>query len=217
MDDLILCEEIINCYSLINKKTITYSEIILSMIELNRNPMKYGIFAQLNSKKFWKNLLKNKYIGEIFSNYRNDTIRKYWDIIKKCKSIKRIISIINKHKILIDTNGGKRLGFLIKKIVKFADSDLDIKEFPSFLNKKWALNKDKKEKKKGNNKIKRKKTFTINLIEDNSEEKKIKRLNLCEKIFVKFKNKLFPDDGEKIEKLDFLMKKRKNDNSIINN
>ena len=219
MDDLILCEEVINCYSLINEKTITYSEIILSMIELNRNPMKYGIYAQLNSKKFWKNLLNNKYIGEIFSKYRNDTIRKYWDIIKKCKSIKRIISIINAHKMLIDTNGGKRLGYLIKKIVKFADSDFDIKEFPAFLKNKGIFNKNtkgKKEKKKGNKKG-RKKIYTITIIDDKSEEKKMKALNLCEKIFIKFKNKLFPEDDEKIQKLELLMKKRSNDNSFINN
>ena len=233
MDEMFEFEEIINCHALAKKETVTYSEMILSMIELNNNPIKYGIFSNPGTKKFWKSLLENKYIGNIFADYTDDTIRKYWSLIKKCKSRKKFIIIVNVHKDLID-NCGKTLHFLISTIALSVNLDLEVKEFPAFLNMKITASKNKvlnealQDPKKEDqedfvieNNGDKVNTDTNAIASTNSEakeqndqmvKKKVENLVLCEKIFMKFKNRLFSEKN--LEQLQVLMKKRRKDKNV---
>lgn len=261
MEELNDFEEIINCHSIAKQENISFTDIILSMFELNRNPIKYGIFESQTTKKFWKNLLDNKYIGNIFENYSDDTIRKYWSVIKKCKSLKKYIIILNNYKELIN-NSGKTLLFLIDTIAEFVNLDLEITEFSAYLNMKMNTIKTKvlsesqpkienESQPKVEKQAQEQEDFiienkcsqedgaiptraklqstveeTINIEKDIKNEKKneednnvkeknmdddkkknIQTLILCEKIFMKFKDRLF--SPQNIKKFNLLMKKRK--------
>lgn len=122
------------------KENISHTDIILSIIELSINKAKYKHISSPCSSKFWRFVYSNEYLNHIFGKISQDTIRKYWMKIEKCKSIEYLIDLQLSFGNLLN-NPGKTLFATLSICIEFVDRNLEKEKFPAFYRLKINSNK----------------------------------------------------------------------------
>jgi hypothetical protein len=92
----------IDPYEINKQEEVTNSDLILCILELCLNPGKYELNYSPKSKVFWDGVLKRENLKNIFRNFKSETLKKYWLILFEAKNYTQAVSIVNKHRELIN-------------------------------------------------------------------------------------------------------------------
>ena len=102
-------EIIIDLNELSNSQKINNSDIILSILEICTFNKRYNYECSNNTKAFWDRVVKEGILKKIFKNFKSETLRKYWKIIRQAGNNDRYIEVVKENEIFINNNGFKLL------------------------------------------------------------------------------------------------------------
>lgn len=157
-------DDIISFKTLFGKEEITNSDLILSIIEICINPFKYKHQSSPSSANFWSLVYDNQYLFHVFRKYSQDTIRKYWLLLKNCRNFDKLINTIQENTNLLNDSKCS-LPCIISILLKFTDSNLENEKFSMFFDLKSKQGK----------KVSNKKEKSINIEKDNVTETEIQK------------------------------------------
>jgi hypothetical protein len=86
--------EYANLSELIKKSIISISETILMIMEVSINSRKYGLSTSNTTRKFWCNVFEKEEFKILFKNFKPETIRKYWRLIRQIPDHQKFFRII---------------------------------------------------------------------------------------------------------------------------
>ena len=134
-------EAIIDLAKLAGQSEIKNSDIILSIFEICTFNKKYNYECSNNTKAFWERVVGEEVLKKIFKNFKSETLRKYWKIIRLTGDNEKFIQIV-KHNEKFINNPVFKLLPIINGISSFIQSNADEKNFEDYFS---SLNsKDKK-------------------------------------------------------------------------
>ena len=119
----------INLEDLSNHKLISYSEVLLSLLEVAQNSDAYLFAYSSKSRKFWSDILEYKVLKKIFGDFKAETLRKYWSELSQ-HDTETTTDLIKKHKSYLDKLPLK-LGTIVSCISKFLNGS--IKDFKQYI------------------------------------------------------------------------------------
>ena len=76
---------------------ITNSDIILSIFEICTFNKKYNYECSNNTKAFWDRVVSEGILKKIFKNFKSETLRKYWKIIRQTGNNEKFMEIVRKN------------------------------------------------------------------------------------------------------------------------
>ena len=118
----------INLEDLSKHHLITYSDILLSLLEVGQNPESYLFAYSSKSRCFWSDILEYKVLKKIFVDFKAETLRKYWSELSKYDT-EDASDLIKKNKSYLDKLPLK-LGTIVSSISKFLSGKIkDLKEY----------------------------------------------------------------------------------------
>ena len=163
-------ETIIDLPKLSNKSEIKNSEIILAILEICTYNRKYNYNCSNNTKAFWDRVVEEEILKKIFKNFKSETLRKYWKIIRMAGNNIKFINTVKHYENFINNPVFKLLP-IINAIASFIQTEE--KNFENYFlsyskEKKPLINKNEKNENKNNNLIGNKR----HLENSNSQEKK---------------------------------------------
>ena len=209
-------EAIIDLPKLSNQSEIKNSDIILAILEICIYNKKYNYDCSNNTKAFWDRVVGEEILQKIFKNFKSETLRKYWKIIRMAGNNSKFIETV-KHNEKFINNPVFKLLPIINAISSFVQTEE--KNFENYF-----LLYNSKEKKALIQKLEKQENKNINLIgnkrnlENDSSEKMIsvkKRQNSNNKekneVMMKDEQKKKEEKKEyidpKVSKLDELVNK----------
>jgi NACalpha-BTF3-like transcription factor len=134
-------ETIIDLAKLAGQSEIKNSDIILAIFEICTFNKKYNYECSNNTKAFWERVVDEEILKKIFKNFKSETLRKYWKIIRFTGDNNKFIEIV-KHNEKFINNPVFKLLPIINGISSFIQSNTDQKNFEDYFS---SLNsKDKK-------------------------------------------------------------------------
>jgi hypothetical protein len=134
-------ETIIDLTKLAGQSEIKNSDIILAIFEICTFNKKYNYECSNNTKAFWERVVDEEILKKIFKNFKSETLRKYWKIIRLTGDNNKFIDIV-KHNEKFINNPVFKLLPIINGISSFIQSNTDQKNFEDYFS---SLNsKDKK-------------------------------------------------------------------------
>jgi hypothetical protein len=134
-------ETIIDLAKLAGQSEIKNSDIILAIFEICTFNKKYNYECSNNTKAFWERVVDEEILKKIFKNFKSETLRKYWKIIRFTGDNNKFIEIV-KHNEKFINNPVFKLLPIINGISSFIQSKTDQKNFEDYFS---SLNsKDKK-------------------------------------------------------------------------
>lgn len=181
---------IIDLPSLSNQSEIKNSDIILAILEICTYNKKYNYECSNNTKAFWERVVGEEILQKIFKNFKSETLRKYWKIIRLAGNNSKFIETV-KHNEKFINNPVFKLLPIINAIASYIQTDE--KNFENYF-----LLHSSKEKKALIQKPEKQENKSINLIGN----KRIKEKDDSENIISIKKNK------NNIEKNDEIMKEK---------
>lgn len=98
---------IIEPESLLKKENLENSDFILLIIEVAQNGLKYGIKKSNKSRLFWVDVFKNENFSILFKQFKPETLRKYWKIIRDSEKVKSFVQLVNRFYEKINRNNIK--------------------------------------------------------------------------------------------------------------
>ena len=147
-------EAIIDLPKLSNQSEIKNSDIILAILEICTYNKKYNYDCSNNTKAFWDRVVDEEILKKIFKNFKSETLRKYWKIIRMAgNNIKFIDTVKNNEKFI--NNPVLKLLPIINAIASFIQTEE--KNFENYFlsfnskEKKPIINKTEKSENKNNN------------------------------------------------------------------
>ena len=135
----------INLEELSNKNNITYTDILLAIMEIGQNYNSYLFAYSSKSKMFWSDVLQYKILKKIFSEFKAETLRKYWNELSKYDP-ENTLNLIKKNKKYLDKLPDIKLGTIVSTISKILSGKM--KDF------QYKNSKEKDKSKENNNKKK---------------------------------------------------------------
>ena len=84
---------------------ITNSDIILAIFEICTFNKKYNYECSNNTKAFWDRVVKEGILKKIFKNFKSETLRKYWKIIRQTQNNEKFMEIVRKNENYIIQKG----------------------------------------------------------------------------------------------------------------
>ena len=87
-------EVIIDIGKLIGKSEIENSDVILAIFEICTFNKKYKYDCSNNTKAFWERVVQEEVLKKIFKNFKSETLRKYWKIIRLTGNNEKFIAIV---------------------------------------------------------------------------------------------------------------------------
>ena len=202
---------IIDLPKLSQQSEIKNSDIILAIIEICTFNQKYNYDCSNNTKAFWYRVVEEGILKKIFKNFKGETLRKYWKIIRNAGNNEKFVEAVRKNEKFINNPVFKLLP-LVNAIAYYIQTDeKNFEEFFSEFNaktkKSYAPKVDKveKEAKEEKNSInllgnKRTEPDNNNEKEKNNEEKNKTKLELKIPMFAKSEEE--PEKNEKMLELD---------------
>ena len=134
---------IIDLPKLSNQSEIKNSDIILAILEICTFNKKYNYDCSNNTKAFWDRVVQEEILQKIFKNFKSETLRKYWKVIRNAGNTEKFVEAVRKNEKFINNPVFKLLP-LINAIAYYIQTDeTDFEEFFSVFN---AKNKKKKKK-----------------------------------------------------------------------
>ena len=118
----------INLEDLSKHPLITYSDILLALLEVGKNSNSYLFAYSSKSKCFWTDILQYTILKKIFSDFKAETLRKYWSELSKYDT-EDATDLIKKNKSYLDKLPLK-LGTIVSSISKMLSGKIkDLKEY----------------------------------------------------------------------------------------
>ena len=115
-------EAIIDLPKLSNQSEIKNSDIILAILEICTFNKKYNYDCSNNTKAFWDRVVTEDVLKKIFKNFKSETLRKYWKIIRQAgNNIKYIETVKHNEKFI--NNPVFKLLPIINAISSFVQTD----------------------------------------------------------------------------------------------
>jgi NACalpha-BTF3-like transcription factor len=134
-------DTIIDLPKLASQSEIQNSDIILAIIEICTFNKKYNYDCSNNTKAFWERVVDEEVLKKIFRNFKSETLRKYWKIIRLTGNNDKFIEIVRHNEKFINNPVFKLLP-IINGISSFINSEPEEKNFEDYFT---SLNsKDKK-------------------------------------------------------------------------
>ena len=143
-------ELIIDLNKLAGQKEIKNSDLILAILEICTFPKKYNYECSNNTKAFWDRVVNEGLLSQIFKNFKSETLKKYWKIIRSAGNNEKYLQTI-KANIKYINNPIFKLLPIINGVTAFVKSNKNNFEefFCKFISKDKAIenegNKENKE------------------------------------------------------------------------
>ena len=143
----VLKDSIIDLPKLSMQTEIKNSEIILAILEICTFNKKYNYECSNNTKAFWDRVVGEGILQKIFKNFKSETLRKYWKIIRQAGNTAKFVEIVRKNEKFINNPVFKLLP-LINSIAYFIQTDEKNFEdfFTVFNGKRLYSQKEEKDK-----------------------------------------------------------------------
>lgn len=134
-------EVIIDLPKLACQPEIQNSDIILAILEICTFNKKYNYECSNNTKAFWERVVEEEVLKKIFRQFKSETLRKYWKIIRLVGNNDKFIEIVRQNEKFINNPVFKLLP-IINGISSFIQSNPEQKNFEDYFT---SINlKDKK-------------------------------------------------------------------------
>ena len=91
------------------QKNITHSDIILSILEICTFNKKYNYDCSNNTKAFWDRVVGEGILKKIFKDFKSETLRKYWKIIRQTGDNDRFLEVVRQNQKFINNPSFKLL------------------------------------------------------------------------------------------------------------
>jgi len=118
----------INLEDLSKHVIITYSDILLALLEVGQNSTSYLFAYSSKSRCFWSDILQYTTLKKIFADFKSETLRKYWNELSKYDT-EDTTDLIKKHKSYLDKLPLK-LGTIVSSISKLLSGKIrDLREY----------------------------------------------------------------------------------------
>ena len=118
----------INLEELSKHHLITYSDILLALLEVGKNSNSYLFAYSSKSKCFWTDILQYTILKKIFSDFKAETLRKYWSELSKYDT-EEATDLIKKNKSYLDKLPVK-LGTIVSSLSKMLNGKIkDLREY----------------------------------------------------------------------------------------
>lgn len=115
-------ETIIDLPKLSSQSEIKNSDIILAILEICTFNKKYNYDCSNNTKAFWERVVSEDILKKIFKNFKSETLRKYWKLIRLAgNNIKYIETVKHNEKFI--NNPVFKLLPIINAISSFVQTD----------------------------------------------------------------------------------------------
>ena len=174
-------EAIINLPKLAGQSEIQNSDIILAIFEICTFNKKYNYECSNNTKGFWERVVGEEVLKKIFRNFKSETLRKYWKIIRLTGDNEKFIEIV-KHNEKFINNPVFKLLPIINGISSYIQENPDKQTFEEYFT---SINsKDKR---------------PVSHKEDNNAEKKS---DSPHPKLLKIKKKVIEDENSEKEEVD---------------
>ena len=129
-------ETIIDLPKLSNQSEIKNSDIILAILEICTFNKKYNYDCSNNTKAFWERVVTEDILKKIFKNFKSETLRKYWKIIRLAGNNTKFLETV-KHNEKFINNPVFKLLPIINAISSFVQTDeKNFEEYFASLKKK---------------------------------------------------------------------------------
>ena len=112
----------INLEELSKHHVISYSDILLSILEVGHNSESYLFPFSSKSKCFWSDILEYKVLKKIFVDFKAETLRKYWSELSKYDT-EDATDLIKKNKSYLDQVPIK-LGTIVSSVCKLLNGQI---------------------------------------------------------------------------------------------
>ena len=135
-------EIIIDLNELSNSPKINNSDIILSILEICTFNKRYNYECSNNTKSFWDRVVKEEVLKKIFKNFKPETLRKYWKIIREAGDNNKYIETTRNYSKVINNPKYKLLQVIncISSYIKSGEEDF--KKFFRVFDPKQKFNND---------------------------------------------------------------------------
>ena len=118
----------INLEDLAKHPLITYSDILLALLEVGQNSNSYLFAYSSKSRCFWSDILEYNTLKKIFADFKAETLRKYWSELSKYDT-EDASDLIKKNKSYLDKLPLK-LGTIVSSISKLLSGKIkDLKVY----------------------------------------------------------------------------------------
>lgn len=124
-------EIIMDLLKLSTKSHITNTDIILSIFEICTFNKRYNYECSNNTKSFWDRVVKEGILKKIFKNFKSETLRKYWKIMRLTGNNEKYMEIVRENEDFINNNGFKLLP-IINTIATYVTNPPKNQNFPDF-------------------------------------------------------------------------------------
>ena len=142
---------IIDLPKLSMQSEIRNSDIILAILEICTFNKKYNYDCSNNTKAFWDRVVEEGILKKIFKNFKSETLRKYWKIIRNAGNTEKFVEAVRKNEKFINNPVFKLLP-LINALAYYIQTDeKDFEEFFGVFNAKNKKNFSPKGEKEENN------------------------------------------------------------------
>ena len=132
---------IIDLPKLASQSEIQNSDIILAIFEICTFNKKYNYECSNNTKAFWERVVEEEVLKKIFKQFKSETLRKYWKIIRLAGNNDKFIEIV-KHNEKFINNPVFKLLPIINGISSYIQTNPEKKNFEEYFT---SINsKDKK-------------------------------------------------------------------------
>ena len=122
---------IIDLPKLASQAEIQNSDIILAIIEICTFNKKYNYDCSNNTRAFWERVVDEEVLKKIFRNFKSETLRKYWKIIRLTGDNDKFIEIVRHNEKFINNPVFKLLP-IINGISSFITSEPEEKNFEDY-------------------------------------------------------------------------------------
>lgn len=141
---------IIDLPKLSMQSEIRNSDIILAILEICTFNKKYNYDCSNNTKAFWDRVVEEGILKKIFKNFKSETLRKYWKIIRNAGNTEKFVEAVRKNEKFINNPVFKLLP-LINALAYYIQTDeKDFEEFFGVFNAKNKKNFSPKVEKEEN-------------------------------------------------------------------
>ena len=141
---------IIDLPKLSMQSEIKNSDIILAILEICTFNKKYNYDCSNNTKAFWDRVVEEGILKKIFKNFKSETLRKYWKIIRNAGNTEKFVEAVRKNEKFINNPVFKLLP-LINAIAYYIQTDeKNFEEFFAVFNAKNKKNFSPKVEKEEN-------------------------------------------------------------------
>ena len=131
---------IIDLPKLSMQSEIKNSDIILAILEICTFNKKYNYDCSNNTKAFWDRVVQEEILKKIFKNFKSETLRKYWKIIRNAGNTEKFVEAVRKNEKFINNPVFKLLPLINAIAYYIQTEETNFEEFFSVFNSKNKKN-----------------------------------------------------------------------------